>query len=570
MVKRWHTATQDEAAAAALAAETGYPLPACAVWVARGFGTPDAVDAYLNPRLSALGDPLALPDMDLAVGRLLRALDLKESILVYGDYDVDGITSTALMVRVLSALGARAIPFLPHRVDDGYGLGVDPVERCIKEHAPSCIITVDCGTQSKEAVAAARALGVDVIVTDHHEPGPEIAPAVAVVNPKRASEGASRDLAGVGVAFKLCHALLKRLRDQGHPAAGLDLRAYLDLVALGTVADMVPLRGENRALARYGLNEMNRTAHVGLAALKEVAGIRDAVSAYHVGFLLGPRLNAAGRLDSASTALELLLTTDSNRAHALAVELDAANRERQQVEARMVEEAMAEIDTWFRPDRHLGIVAARRGWHPGVVGIVASRLCARYQRPSVVVAIDEDGIGRGSCRSIGPFHMVEGLSFCADLLLRYGGHAMAAGLQIDEKKIDTFRERFDAAVGERVTREDLIPEQRVDAWLSLRDANENLMQCLDRMAPFGLGNTQPVWAVRGARLVGAPRIVGEKHWKMTVLEGNARLDAIAFGMANRILPDGPVDFAFQLQRNSFRGRETLQMVVQDFRPADLR
>jgi single-stranded-DNA-specific exonuclease len=345
------------------------------------------------------------------------------------------------------------------------------------------------------------------------------------------------------------------------------LRTYLDLVALGTVADMVPLQDENRVLTRYGLLEANRTAHPGLRALKEVAGITTDLDAYHIGFLLGPRLNAAGRLGTALRALDLLLSREPDHVGGIAAELDAANRERQQVETGMVEEAVAAIDAWFDGEQHYGIVAARREWHPGVIGIVASRLCARYSRPVIVIAVDEEGIGRGSCRSISSFNMVEGLADCADLLQRYGGHQMAAGLQVEERHIDALRDRFNVAVRARVKKEELRPEQRIDAWISLREADWKLWECQERMAPFGLGNPKPVWGVKGARLLGAPRVVGEKHLKMTVLEGNTKLDAIAFNMADRAIPDGPLDFAFQLSRNTWMDRDTLQMNVQDFRPA---
>ncbi len=564
-MKIWQTVPVDESAASTLAAETNLPLAACRILVGRGCNTADAVDAWLNPRLSRLSDPFLLPNMDAAVARLAHAVHAGERVLVYGDYDVDGITSTALMVRVLSALDIQAIPFLPHRVDDGYGLGVEPVERCIADHAPDCILTVDCGTGSVAAVQRAAELGVDVIVTDHHEPGSDIAPAVAVVNPKLGdTDEILRHLAGVGVAFKLCHALVKRLRDEGYEAATtLDLREHLDLAAVGTIADMVPLSDENRILARYGLLELNRTRNLGLSALRDAAGVKGDIDAYHIGFGLGPRLNAAGRLGTAQTALELLLSEDVDAAGRLAHELDAANRDRQQIEARIVEEAMQSIDATFKPDTHYGLVVASREWHPGVIGIVASRLCARYSRPAIVIAIDETGLGRGSCRSVSGFNMVEGLTECAEVLERFGGHAMAAGLQIAEDRVDELRIRFDQAVQACVTIDQLRPVQRIDGWLSLRDADWPLVECLERMAPFGLGNPRPVWAVRGATLLGEPRVVGQKHLKMTVLEGNQKLDAIAFNMADREIPDGPLDIAFQLNRNVFAGRETMQMNVQD-------
>ncbi len=567
--KIWESVAHDVAVVEALVADMGLPRAACAVLAARGQTTPSAVDRWLQPRLSGLLDPFDLPDMAVAVERLRGAVERQERVLVYGDYDVDGVTSTALMVTVLQALGVTAIPFLPHRVDDGYGLGVEPLERALHAHRPHCVLTVDCGTQSVDAVERARQAGVDVIVTDHHEPGPELAPACAVVNPKRpGGSDEARILAGVGVAFKLAHALLKVLRDAGHVAAGqVDLRTHLDWVALGTIADMVPLQGENRVLARYGLRQLTVTRKAGLQALKAVAGLgdQDEVSAYHVGFLLGPRLNAAGRLGTAQAALDLLLTDDLARAKMLATALNEANQDRQQTEARIVAEAQTWMEQHFVADRDYGVVLAGADWHPGVIGIAASRICAQYSRPTVVIGIDEDGCGRGSCRSVAPFDMVAGLQTCADSLIRFGGHTMAAGLQIATEQIETFRQQFNAAVQARVTLDALRPRQKVDAWITLNEADWTLLEILERMDPLGIGNPKPVWAVKGVRLLGAPRRVGKNHLKMSVLGGNTRLDAIAFGLADRPIPDGPLDIAFQLNRNRFRDRETLQMVVQDFR-----
>jgi single-stranded-DNA-specific exonuclease len=566
--KQWITGACDETHAPVLSSATGLPLSLCRLLLARGYDSPEAVDAFLNPRLSALSDPYDLPGMGPAVERLARALASGRPIVVFGDYDVDGITSTALMVRVLSALGGKPVPFLPHRVDDGYGLGIEPLMRCLDEHQPDCVITVDCGTSSVEAVEAAQARGVDVIVTDHHEPGSSLAPAYAVVNPKlNAANETHHTLAGVGVAFKVCHALLKYLREQGaDPGKQPDLRSFMELVAIGTVADMVPLTGENRALVRHGLNELNRTTTPGLKALMDVAGIKGPVDTYHIGFLLGPRLNAAGRLGTALASLELLLNPDEPRVRVLAEELDTANRERQTLEAEMVEQAFAQIDAWYKPSDHFGLVASSKGWHPGVIGIVASRLCARYRRPVAVIAVDEEGIGKGSCRSIPAFHMVEGLTEAATHLRRFGGHPMAAGLEIHEKHIASFCEAFNEAARNRLRPEDFVPTQQVDAWLSLGDVDDAFMAALDRLGPFGLGNTKPVWAARNVRLLGSPKVVGEKHLKMTFLDGNARLDAIAFGMADREIPAGTMDVAFYLNRNEFRGRVTNQMVVQDIRP----
>jgi single-stranded-DNA-specific exonuclease len=571
MMRHWQTAAVDAARAEALAASTGLPEPLCAVLATRGLTEADAVDAFLQPRLSQLSDPFVLPDMEAGVDRVQRALEAGETMLVYGDYDVDGITSTALMVEVLQQLGGSVVPFVPHRVDDGYGLKLEPVQRCLENHHPGLIITVDCGTSSVEPVEVARAAGVDVVITDHHEPGKELAPAVAVINPKRGDVPADQaQLAGVGVAFTFCFALLKRLREAGHEAAaGLDLRAYLDLVALGTIADMVALQGDNRILARHGLAELNRRRRTGVRALCEVSGVgAEPIATYQVGFVLGPRLNAAGRLDTAEASLRLMLSQDTEEADALADELNAANRDRQELERRTLAEALAQIEADYDPGRDYVLVVASRDWHPGVVGIVASRLMRQFHRPAVVVAVDADGIGRGSCRSIPGFHMVEGLTACAAILRSFGGHAMAAGLQVDEAQVPAFREALNAAARSVLAEDQLVPRQSIDAWVSLRQVDRALYDAMQRMGPFGIGNRQPVWAVRGARVVGEVRVLKEAHLKMQLMEGNAQMDAIAFQMAEREVPDGPIDVAFQLDLNRFRGRETLQMKVEDFRPSE--
>ena len=429
-------------------------------------------------------------------------------------------------------------------------------------------MTVDCGTGAAESVKMAERAGVDVIVTDHHESSGVVAPAFAMVNPKLGADEASKVLAGVGVAFKLCHALLKRGRQNGQKRAEeIDLRLYLDLVGVGTIADVVPLTDENRILARYGLDQLNKTKSAGLKALSDVAGIQGRIDAYHVGFLIGPRLNAAGRLGDAQAALDLLMTDDPLRARDLAGQLDRSNRERQDVEKRIVDEAVKEIEGSFDPKKHFALVLARKGWHPGVIGIVASRICQAYRRPTVVISLDEGDEGRGSCRSIEEFNMVERLAECSDLLARFGGHAMAAGLDVPVALIDAFREKFNGVAAKALQGVDLRPVQKIDAWIDLRDADARLLDALDRMRPFGLGNPTPVWGVRGARLAGEPRILKDKHLKFLVASGAAQLDAIAFGLARQKVPVGLIDIAFQLDRNSYMGRESLQLKVQDFRPA---
>ena len=548
-----------------LANETNLPMPLVAVLMNRQVNTADAIEGFLHPRLSNLSDPFLVPNMDRAVVRIWDAIDAGESIAVFGDYDVDGISSTALLVGFLSELGAPAIPFLPNRIADGYGFSAETVTRCIDEVRPRLIVTVDCGVGSVEGVKAAIDRGVDVVVTDHHEPPKELAPALAIVNPKLSENESIRMLAGVGVAFKLCHALLKVARDQGREEVGnIDLREFMDFVALGTVADIVPLIGENRVLARYGLRRLTSPRSLGLKTLIEVAGIQNEVQAHHVGFQLGPRLNAAGRLGDAEAALELLLTEDEARARRLAMKLDAANRERQDIETRIARAAQASIDEWYKADRHYSLVVAKQGWHPGVIGIVASRLSQRYSRPAIVIGFNDEGVGRGSCRSVEGFDLVENLDLCTEYLIQHGGHAMAAGLELEEKDLDAFRRAFNEIAREQLKGKDLRPVQRIDGWVHLGEADAWLYDTLQQIRPFGHSNPAPVFGARQVRVV-RHRIVGNGHLQMTLASGGVQIEAIAFNMGHRALPDGPMDIAFQLKRNHYQGQESLRLDIQDFR-----
>lgn len=567
--KVWKTSPVDEAVASALVAALKLPRPAARLLASRGFTRPEDVDPFLKPKLSLVRDPFRLPAMDRAVVRIWKAIDAREKIVIYGDYDVDGITSTALLLTVFRALGADVAPFLPHRVDEGYGLSLDALARCVEEFGPSLIVTVDCGTGSAAAVERARELGIDVIVTDHHEPGDAVAKAVAVVNPKLGKHEEEKTLAGVGVAFKLAYALLKTGRDAGRANCSLDLRQHLDLVALGTVADIVPLHGENRTFVRHGLKALSDTNKIGLKTLMSVAGVQDIVDAYDIGFKLGPRLNAAGRLGDAIKSLDLLTTNDVGLAVALAEHLNNENKERQAVEAAIVEEAMAELDRTFDAAAHFGLVVARAGWHPGVIGIVASRITQRYGRPSIVIAMGE-GNGRGSCRSIEDFDIHAALTGCGDLLTKFGGHPMAAGLEIDSSRIDAFRDRFNRIAGETLAGRDLRPVQRVDVWLdSLSEANEQLIAFIEDARPFGVGNTTPVWGCRAVRLADEPRRVGNgQHLKLQFSQGGGRQGAVWFGAGERKLPSGVVDIAFQLRRNDFMGRASVDLHIQDMRSAE--
>lgn len=567
-MKLWTVAETDEPAAQALATGLRLPLPVVRLLLLRGVSAPAEIARFLTPRLSEVSDPFALPEMDKAVDRILTAVDGNEPIAIYGDYDVDGVTGTALLVHVMTALGAQVTPFLPRRLEEGYGLSADGLQRCLETCRPRLIVTVDCGTNSADVVRAATAAGVDVVVTDHHEEAGERSPARALVNPRSAAAEATRDLAGVGVAFKLCHALLKTRRDRrGAAVPELDLKAFLDLVAIGTVADVVPLRGENRILVRHGLACLNRTASPGLKALIEVSAIRKELDTYEIGFMLGPRLNAAGRLACADKALSLLLTKDPAEAVALARELDRANTERRSVEKTIVDEAMAQVDGAFEGSRDFGLVAAGKGWHAGAIGIAASRLVARYGRPAVIIALDGDGPARGSCRGIEGFDLVRALEQCKDLLVTFGGHTMAAGLSIERERVEAFRERFNRTCAETLRDRDLRPALAIDGWLPLGEADPRLMDALDTLRPFGVGNSAPVWATRSVQVVGEPRILKDKHLKLTVASGASQLSAMGWNMAERDVPEGPLDVAYQLERDTYMGRNGVQLILKDFRAA---
>ena len=569
--KRWIIATPDPALVAMLSRELALPGPLAQVLVNRGYRDTEAAAQFLGPQLRRLEDPFALPDMAAAVDRILVAIERHERIVIYGDYDVDGVTSSALLWRVLRAAGGDAEVFLPHRVEEGYGLSPDGVARCVQERRPELLVAVDCGTSSAEEIARLRQQGVDTVVLDHHEPSAELPECAALVNPKRTDRTDRTDptdpLAAVGVTFKLAHALQKRARERKLAwGQELDLREHLDLVALGTVADIVPLTGENRILVKAGLERLARTGKAGLRALLDVAGVRGAVSPYHVGFRLGPRLNAAGRLGDAQLALELLLTVDAARARELAETLDGHNAERQRIEERIVQEALAQA----RTERELAVervlALSQEGWHVGVIGIVASRVVQEFYRPTVVIGL-ERGAGKGSCRSVAGFSMVAALEHCAAWLERFGGHEMAAGLSVTESNIPGLRRALNEYAAGVLAEEDLLPRVSVDAVVRLEELDAEFFQRLGQFEPCGAGNPTPVFTVRGVSVRGAPRVVGRKHLKFAVTDGETTVEAIWWGMAGRQLPGGPIEVACSPGLNEYRGAETVQLVVKDVRPA---
>jgi len=562
--KNWKICSVDIAAAQSLAGRVGLPLPIAQILVSRGLCTTDEIQDFLNPKLADLSDPFLLPDMGRAVERIWKAIDDGETIAVFGDYDVDGVTSAALVIRILNGLGASVCGFIPDRLDEGYGLSPDAIQRCLIDLKPSLLVSVDCGTNSVESVEYAQMQGIDVIVTDHHVPGEQTARAFALINPKLGPCG--ENLSGVGVAFKLSHALIKSGRDQARASAlGIDLRDYLDIAALGTVADVVPLVGENRIIVRHGMAQLGSTRWTGMAALKEVAGIAGGIDTYHLGFQLGPRINAAGRIGEPMQALQLLTTNDPVEARTIARRLDHNNRERRDIESRMVDEAFAEIDDYFDPGKHFGLVVAREGWHPGVVGIVASRVSRHYNRPAIIMGIDHDGSARGSCRSIDEFDLLEGLHACETHLAKFGGHKMAAGLEVMPGELDAFKEGFNAAAAAMLSHRDLAPVQHVDVLVEADDIDWTFYEKLKGLRPFGQDHPEPVWAMPGMRVKGVPRIVGQKHLKLVLEAGGRSFEAIAFNYSLASLPAGKMDVAFTLKENAWNGNTSLQLQVQDIR-----
>ena len=535
------------------------PFLASILWT-RGIREPAQARDFLDPRLGTLSDPFLLPDMEEAVARVFAAIDQKEKIVIYGDYDVDGVTSLTLLTRVLTAFGARPECFLPLRLDEGYGLSTEGLARCLAEHAPKLLIAVDCGTSSCAELAELGARSIDAIVLDHHECKAALPKCVALVNPKRAP--GFHYLCSVGLVFKLAHALLKR-----RPVAGFDLRAHLDLVAIGTIADLVPLIAENRILVKRGLTELARTTSPGIRALIEVAGLRPPFACGDIAFGLAPRLNAAGRLGTAQQALELLLTDDAARARTLAVSLDVQNRERRAVEDRVFAEAEAQLASSFDPARHAAIVVGASGWHPGVIGIVASRLLRRHHRPTIVIGFDETGLGKGSGRSIDGLSLVQALGTCGSLLEKYGGHEMAAGVTLRVEQFASFCAAFGSCARECLSDEQLQPRLRVDAELKLEELDFALLQSHAALQPFGMANPEPLFLSRQIFPVSKPRLLKDKHLSLVLRQGERERRAIWFNAVTEELPDAPWDIAFTLERNEYQGVVMPQIQLKAVRSA---
>jgi single-stranded-DNA-specific exonuclease len=524
----------------------------------KGFASTDEVNAFLRPRLRSLSDPFLLPNMAVAVERILGAIDRQERIVLFGDYDVDGVTSVALLSELLRSYGAAPELFLPLRMEEGYGLSPESVERCCEQHHPQLLIAVDCGTSSLAEIASLKEHGIDVIVLDHHEPKSALPDCVAIVNPKAEAGSDFEYLCSAGIVFKLCHALLKT-----RPSPSFDLKANLDLVALGTVADIVPLEKENRILVQGGMIELARSKRPGLRKLMEVAAVRPPVAAEHIGF----RLNAAGRLATAEKALRLLLTSDEKEAGELATLLDTQNRDRQAVERKICDEAEKELEKSFDPKRDAAIVLGSRDWHPGVLGIVASRLARKYHRPTILVAFDATGLGKGSGRSIEGLSLVETLDRCAAHLEKFGGHEMAAGLAIREENFAVFADTFRKAARALLSEEDLRPRLHLDHELNFSQLNGDLLRWHQTLEPFGNGNRQPLFFARGVAPAVEPQVLKEKHLVLRLRQQNHFRRAIFFDGALAPLPTPPWDIAFRVNADEYEGEIRLQMQVEALRTA---
>jgi single-stranded-DNA-specific exonuclease len=534
----------------------------------RGLTEPAVAARFLQPRLKDLSDPLLLPNMAAAVERLLLARRRGECLVIFGDYDVDGVTAVALLLETLNALGWKASHYLPRRLEEGYGLTRDAAEHCLQKFPVQLLLAVDCGSTSVATIAWLGQKGTEVIVLDHHQVSTPPPAAVALVNPRLADPpGAATEFCSAGLAFKLAHALVKRLREAGEDAAAkLDLRQHLDLVALGTIADLVPLTGENRIFAGVGLERLTTTQRPGLIALKAVAQCPALVGSYEVGFQLGPRLNAAGRLEDAEDALRLLLARDAAAAQPLARGLDAHNRERQEIERAIADEVMTAVSARFDGQHDFVIVEGHASWHIGVVGIVASRVVKRFHRPVIILGGDGD-MWRGSGRSIEGFDLAAALRGCDDLLARHGGHSMAAGVTARPDQVEPLRRRLNELARLSLKPAHLEPCLKLDGEATGADLTLARLEEMAALAPTGQGNPPVQWMVRGLSHRQPPQRMGREnqHVKLRLTDGRAALEAVWWNCGDAPMPAGRFDLAFTPTINEYKGARSVQLRVLDWR-----
>jgi single-stranded-DNA-specific exonuclease len=563
----WHTRPHDETAASTLADALKLSPVTARLLVMRGLTDPDEASRFLNPSLDQLYDPYRLAGLESAADRLMTAIASKERISVHGDYDVDGITSTVILRRALELLGGDVTHFIPERLTDGYGLQPGTIDRLHAEGV-KLIVSVDCGIRGAEAARRARDLGVDLIITDHHEPDDQLPDCCAVVNPKRHDcSYPDKNLAGVGVALKLVQALCARAGKSAW------LPAFVKIASIGTLADVVPLVGENRIIAKLGLQMLTKGPHkVGLRALLEAAGLSGkTIDSYHIGFMVAPRINAAGRMSTPDIATRLLLAADEGmgeEAKALAEQLEAENLKRRQEDQDILAKAKKIVETDPEIGARSVLVVAGEGWHRGVIGIVASKLVDTGYRPAIVLSVDGE-IAHGSCRSIPGFDMLACLESCAPLMKRFGGHKAAAGLQLESARIREFRQAVNAHADTILGPDDLRPSLWLDGPLAFSDINEQVMSEFARLAPFGPGNPRPKFHTGPVAIVDGPRLLKERHLKMTVKQNGRVLRAIQWNAAEHndrltSLKEG-VEIAYTIEENEYQGTKYVELRLEDFR-----
>jgi single-stranded-DNA-specific exonuclease len=567
---RWDLLGGDDAATTALAESLGIAPIVARLLCQRGFSDPEMARRFLNPSLEHLHDPMLLADMGRAVERILAAIARKERIAIHGDYDVDGITSTVILRRALEMLGADVVHFIPERLKDGYGLLPAAIER-LHADGVQLIISVDCGIRGADAARRAQELGVDLIITDHHEPDAELPPALAVINPKRHDcSYPDKYLAGVGVALKLVQALCRRADRE------MWLPGFIKVAAIGTLADVVPLVGENRVIAKLGLDLLTKGPHkVGLRALLDVSGLSGkTVDSYHIGFMVAPRVNAAGRMSTPDIATRLLLAADetmAEEARQLALQLDGENVRRQEEEAEILAAAKKIVQTDPDVGARSVLVVGGEGWHRGVIGIVASKLVDAFHRPAIVLSVDGDS-AHGSCRSIPRFDMLAALERCAHLFLRFGGHKQAAGLAMEAGRIKELRLAINAVADETLGPDDLMPRLRIDGDLTFRGITGGVAAGVAALAPFGAGNPRPVFAARGVEIIDGPRKLKERHLKMALKQEGRIFRAIAWRAAERhdFLAEHKtaLDVAFSLDQNQYNGETYVELTLADLRSSE--
>ncbi len=537
----------------------------------RGLTDSESARCYLSSSLrDDLPSPFVMADMVPAIERIIGALKGQQQVAIWGDYDVDGTTGASVLVSFLRAIGAAPIYHVPHRIEEGYGLNIDGLKR-LKARGVDLVITVDCGISNAREVAAAHDFGLDIVIVDHHQPPAEFPAAVAVINPHRKDcPFPDKGLCAAGLAFYLVIGLRAKLRDAGwfQPAAAPDIRHYLDIVTLGTIADMVPLKGVNRTLIKRGLAELANSARPGVVALKQVAGIAaGAVSAGQVGFRLGPRINAAGRVDYGIKVVELLTTESTEMAQRIAQELEAHNQERRAIETQVLEQALTQASQVMRGGQRHSLTLAGEGWHPGVLGIVASRIVEKFYRPTVVIGFN-DGAGKGSARSIRGFHMVEGLRRCAANLEKFGGHEYAGGLSIKPEQLASFAEAFENAARQVLSSEQLAPLLEIDAELDFSDIGPSLLRELEVLQPFGIGNPEPVFTTANAEI--CERKVFSAGLRYRLRQAGRVLSGVIFGVGDDYpgMPGEVVDVAYRLTENEWNGQTSVELKIADLRRAE--